>query len=295
MNNQLTIKVKKKKKIVTSIVLYSVMIILAAMFALPLFAMISKSMLNTSEFNSTTTILWPRTMKISNYVKVFTTIGSTESGVPYFLLYFWNTAKVVILSTVGLIISASFCAYGFTKIEFPGRNLVFFITLATTMIPSSVMIIPLYSLYQRFGWLDTSLPLWAGMWFGGGAINIFLVMQFLKGLPKELNECSSIDGASIFRQYFQVILPNCKAILAVIAIGSIIGSWNDIQAPLLYLQSQENFTLALGVYNLSLAVPKVDGQVIMAACVMMTIVPLVAFIADQKFFVESVVMSGIKG
>jgi len=150
-------------------------------------------------------------------------------------------------------------------------------------------------LYQRFGWLDTSLPLWAGMWFGGGAINIFLVMQFLKGLPKELNECSSIDGASIFRQYFQVILPNCKAILAVIAIGSIIGSWNDIQAPLLYLQSQENFTLALGVYNLSLAVPKVDGQVIMAACVMMTIVPLVAFIADQKFFVESVVMSGIKG
>ena len=163
-----------------------------------------------------------------------------------------------------------------------------------TMIPSSIMIIPLYALYSRFGWIDTHNPMWVGMWFGGGAANIFLVMQYMNRLPKELTESAAIDGANIFRQYFQIILPNCTPILAVLAVGSIVGPWNDIQTPLMYLESQEQYTLALGVSEMR-TLSEVDMPVILAACSMMTILPLAAFVFNQKFFVESVVTSGVKG
>ncbi len=250
--------------------------------------------MGTQEYWSPTLKLLPSEPVWENYKLAFTATGVMDNGTPYMLRYLFNTLKICILATVGLLLSASFCAFGFTKIKFPGRDLVFAITLGTTMIPSSIMIIPLYALYSRFGWIDTHNPMWVGMWFGGGAANIFLVMQYMNRLPKELTESAAIDGANIFRQYFQIILPNCTPILAVLAVGSIVGPWNDIQTPLMYLESQEQYTLALGVSEMR-TLSEVDMPVILAACSMMTILPLAAFVFNQKFFVESVVTSGVKG
>lgn len=286
--------IKNKKVLLGKCVLYIIEIFLALIFLFPFYTMIVKSLMGAEEYWSPTLRLFPNKIVWDNYVEAFSASGAMENGMPYMIQYLLNTLKICLLATVGLLLSASFCAFGFTKIKFPGRDLVFAITLATTMIPGSVMIVPLYSLYSRFHWINTHYPMWVGMWFGGGAANIFLVMQYMKRLPKELTESASIDGANIFRQYFQIILPNCVPILAVLAIGAIIGPWNDIQTPLLYLESQENYTLALGVSELR-TMAEVEMPVILAACTMMTLLPLVAFIFNQKFFVESVVTSGVKG
>ena len=287
-------KIYKTKKIIAKITLYLILSIMAAVFVFPFFAMFSKSLMTTTEYWSPKLHLWSDNAQWSNYTKVFEVAGNDEYGVSYMLIYLWNTLKIVVLATVGLLFSASICAYGFCKIKFPGRDLMFSIVLATTMIPSAVMLIPLYSLYTRFGWIDTSYPMWAGMWFGGGAINIFLVKQYMSTLPKELNESAAIDGAGLFRQYFQVILPNCKPILAVISIGAILGPWNDVQTPLMYLESQSNYTLALGIAYMRTGAD-VEMPILLAACTLMTILPIVAFVFNQKFFVESVVTSGVKG
>lgn len=287
-------RLTKKRKWIWKICLYAIMAFLAVIFIFPFFAMLTKSLMSSQEYWSPTLKMFPSKFMWGNYASVFTAGGETEGGMSYMLLYLINTLKICALATIGLLLSASFCAFGFTKIKFPGRNLVFAVTLATTMIPSSIMIIPLYTLYSRFGWIDTHYPMWAGMWFGGGAINIFLVMQFMRSLPKELTESAEIDGASIFRRYFQIILPNCKTILAVIAVGAIVGPWNDIQTPLMYLESQENFTLALGLSQMRID-NLVDMPVLLAGCALMTILPLAAFVFNQKFFVESVITSGIKG
>ncbi len=285
---------KRKNDLIKKILLYAVMTCLAAVFVFPFFAMVTKSLMTSGEYWSATLKMFPDKMMWANYKEVFTASGESESGISYMMLYLFNTLKICFLSTLGLLLSASFCAFGFTKIKFPGRNAVFALTLATTMIPQSIMIIPLYSLYTRFGWIDTHYPMWVGMWFGGGAINIFLVMQFMRSLPKELTESAEIDGANIFRRYFQIILPNCKTILAVIAVGAIVGPWNDIQTPLMYLESREMYTLALGISQMRID-NLVDMPVLLAGCVMMTFLPLAAFVFNQKFFVESVITSGIKG
>lgn len=287
-------KPRRVKKIIGKVALYAVMTFLAAVFVFPLFAMIMKSLMTNQQYWSSDFKVFPETLQWANYKTVIENSGVNGNGIPYILVYLFNTLKICALSTVGLLISASFCAYGFTKIQFKGRDLIFAVVLGSTMVPSAVMMIPLYSLYTKFGWIDTSYPMWVGMWFGGGAVNIFLVMQYMRGLPKELDESAEIDGAGYLRRYFQITLPNCKAILAVIAIGAIVGPWNDLQTPLLYLESQDNYTLALGVSYMRtdniLTMPE-----LLAACVMMTVLPLTAFLFNQKFFVESVVMSGVKG
>ena len=283
-----------KGELTVRIVTYIILVILSVIFLFPFYTMITKSLMTTSEYWSPELTLVPKTFRIENYKDIFINCGVNESGVSYLLVYLFNTLKICVLGAVGLIISASLCAYGFTKINFPGRDLVFTIVLGTTMIPSSIMIIPLYSLYSKFGWINTHYPMWAGLWFGGGAINIFLVMQYMRGLPKELNECASIDGANVFRQYLQIVLPNCKPILAVISIGAIVGPWNDIQTPLMYIDEQEMYTLALGISQMRLN-NEISMPSLLAACVLMTSVPLVAFVFNQRFFVESVVTSGIKG
>ena len=287
-------KCGKKRDWIWKTVLYLVMTLLAMVFVFPFFAMVSKSLMSSGEYWSATLKLFPDKVMWANYKDVFTAGGESEGGISYMLLYLWNTLKICFLATVGLLLSASFCAFGFTKIKFPGRNLIFAVTLATTMIPQSIMIIPLYALYSRFGWIDTHYPMWVGMWFGGGAINIFLVMQFMRSLPKELTESAQIDGANIFRRYFQIVLPNCKTILAVIAVGAIVGPWNDIKTPLMYLESQAKYTLALGLSQMRID-NLVDMPVLLAGCVLMTVLPLAAFVFNQKFFVESVITSGIKG
>lgn len=287
---------KKKKNRIINIVLYVVLSLLAVIFLFPIFSMIAKSLMSQSETQSLPPLLWSKNANFSNYIKVFTIEGS-YNGIPYMVLYLKNTIVLLILTSIGVVFSSAMVAYGFTKIRFPGRDAVFMVVLATMMIPGAVTMVPLYIMFDRLNWLNTLTPLWFPMWFGGGAVNIFLVKQFMRAIPTELNESAYIDGAGNFRQFFYIILPNCIPIMTVVLVGTIIGVWNDLMTPLIYLDTKENWTLAVGVTNLGLGSSgNMEGvPFVMAACTLMAIVPVTLFVFAQKYFIDNISFTGIKG
>ena len=284
-------KVKTRRKI-SHAVLYAIMGFLSLVFLFPLFSMVAKSLMLSTEVYELPPKLWPDNPQWSNYLEALKYSGSLD-GIPYILLYLKNTMLVIVMSAVGVILSASMCAFGFSKIEFPGRDKIFMGVLSTMMIPGIVTMIPLYILYAKVGWINTLLPLWVPLWFGGGGMTIFLVRQYMRTLPIGLTESAMIDGANYWQQYSRIILPNCKPILTVLAIGAFLGPWNDLMNPLLYLNSKEKWTLALGITNLGMG--QMGVTLVMAACTMMVIVPVLIFLFGQRFFIDSVILTGMKG
>lgn len=286
----------KKQRTIYIIILYCVLILFSIIFLFPLFSMITKSLMALSEVRELPPLLFPKTPQFVTYIKIFTYAGYFN-GIPYMLVYLKNTLVLVLLVGVGTLFSSSLCAFGFSKIEFPGRDILFFITLATMMIPSVVTMIPLYIIFTNLKWIDHLYPLWVPMWFGGGAMAIFLVKQYMRTIPDVLIESAKIDGANYWQQYSKIVLPNCRPILSVLAISCFLGPWNDLMGPLLYLNSKEKWTLSLGITNMGMgAIGQVEGLTyIMAACTMMIIVPVILFLFGQKYFINSVILTGIKG
>jgi multiple sugar transport system permease protein len=151
-----------------------------------------------------------------------------------------------------------------------------------------------FVIWVKLGFYDTDVPLWIGSWFGGGIMNIFLVRQYMSSMPYVLNESATIEGAGHFRIYSTIILPNCGPIIATLFVGSFLSIWNDFTGPLIYLKNQWNWTLAIGVSRFGL-----DGETgginyLMAACTLMTILPVMMFLFGQKFFIDSIILSGMK-
>lgn len=272
--------------------LYVFVITLALMFGFPLFWTLMSSLKTPQEMAAYPPVIIPADPQWVNYISVL-----IIPRIPV-LLWTWNSTFVVILVTIGTIITASLVAYSFARFEYRGRDALFMITLATIMLPAQVTLIPQFVLFHRLGWINTLLPLWVPYWFGGGAFAIFLMRQFFMSLPRDLDEAALIDGASYFRIYWSILLPLCKPILATLAIITTIATWSDFLGPLIYLNSPEKFTISVGLqfFNLS---PDVGGEpmqhLLMAACVM-SMVPMIAiFFLGQRFFVQGIVMSGIKG
>jgi multiple sugar transport system permease protein len=211
-----------------------------------------------------------------------------------FTLFALNTLFVTICCIFGQVLSASLVAFAFARLEWPGRNLLFFAMLATMMLPAEVTMIPSYLIYRRLGWIDTFLPLIAPSFLGGGAFFIFLFRQFLMSLPRELDEAARVDGCSSLRIYASVLMPLCKPIIATIAVFSFVGHWNDFLTPLIYLNSSEKFTLALGLqffrgtYDTSM-------HLLMAASTLVLLPVILVFFFAQKQFVRSIVLTGMKG
>jgi len=202
------------------------------------------------------------------------------------------------LGTLGTLISASLVAYSLARFEFRGRNTLFMITLATMMIPAQVTLIPQFVLFHKLGWINTLLPLWVPHWFGGGGFAIFLMRQFFLTLPRDLDEAALIDGASFFRIFWSILLPLTKPVLATLGIITIIAQWSDFLGPLIYLNSPEKFTVSVGLQFFN-TTPEVGGEpmqhLLMAACILSIIPVIVIFFLGQRFFVQGIVMSGIKG
>jgi multiple sugar transport system permease protein len=168
------------------------------------------------------------------------------------------------------------------------------------MLPSQVTLIPQYILFYRLGWIDTFQPLWVPAWFGGGAFNIFLLRQFLMSLPRDLDEAARVDGAGTFRVFWAILLPLCKPALAALAVISFLASWDDFLGPLIYLNSNEKFTLALGLRFFQTARGTEQGgaptlHLLMAASVLAVVPPIILFFCAQRYFVRGIVLSGIKG
>jgi multiple sugar transport system permease protein len=211
-----------------------------------------------------------------------------------FNIYLINTMIIAMLNMIAIIGTASLCAYGFARIKFPGRDFWFAIVLSTMMVPYFVLMIPQFVIFSRLGWIDTFLPLTVPFFFGGGAFNIFLLRQFFRTLPMELSDAARIDGCSDFGIYWRIIMPLAKPALATVAIFTLLFSWNDFIGPLLYLSSPEKFTVALGLATFR-SIMRTRWDLLMAAATAMILPIVLLFFFAQRYFIQGIAMSGIKG
>jgi ABC-type glycerol-3-phosphate transport system permease component len=271
-------------------VYYVVLVALALLFAFPLFWTVSSSLKSPSEILSYPPIIFPATPQWGNYLRVFTKAPFGQ--------WIFNTLFVVVLGTIGAVLSSTLVAYSFARFRYRGRDLIFLLTLGTLMLPAQVTLIPQYIIWSKLGFVNTLYPLWLPQWFGGGAFSIFLMRQFIMTIPRELDEAALIDGANRFRIFWMILLPLCLPALATITIISFIAGWDDYLTPLIYLNSQQMYTLALGL-SLFRNYPETGGlpqqHLLMAAAVMTTLPPIVLFFAAQRYFVRGIVLSGLKG
>ena len=172
---------------------------------------------------------------------------STRSTQKPFLLYFSNTMIMVVFNQIAILGTASLCGYALARIDFPGRDLWFGVALATMMLPYYVTMVPQFILFSRLGWMDTYKPLIIPYFFGGGAFNIFLFRQFFRTIPEDFSDAARIDGCSEFGIFWRIFVPLSTPVLITVSIFTFMASWNDFIGPLLYINSPEKFTIALGL------------------------------------------------
>jgi ABC-type glycerol-3-phosphate transport system permease component len=211
-----------------------------------------------------------------------------------FHLYFRNTFFIAMMNEIAILASASFCAYGFARIRFWGRDFWFAIVLATLMVPYFVLMIPQFVIFSRIGWTDSYLPLTVPFFFGGGAFNIFLLRQFFRSLPRELADAARIDGCNDFGIYARIMLPLSKPAMVTIAIFTFLFSWNDFIGPLLYINGPDKFTVALGLATFR-SILNTRWDLLMAASTVMIAPVILLFFIGQRYFIQGVVLSGLKG
>jgi multiple sugar transport system permease protein len=267
-------------------VLYSLLVILAFVFATPLIWLISTALKDDSQMVAWPPVWIPNPIRWDNFWTAWTA-GN-------FGLYFLNTTIITICATFGQLLTASMAAFGFARLRFPGRELLFSILLATLMLPYVVTLVPTFVLFKNLGWLNSFKPLIVPAYFGGGAFFIFLLRQFFRTLPREIFEQATIDGASNYRIYAQILLPLSKPALSTVAIFGFMAHWNDFLAPLIYINSPEKFTLTLGLRRF-MSLTDVRFQEMMAMALLMTLPVIIVFFFFQQYFIQGVVMSGLKG
>jgi multiple sugar transport system permease protein len=216
-------------------------------------------------------------------------IGTKSSG---FLLFMRNSLFISVMAVLGQILSSSFVAFGFARVNFKGRNTLFVILLATLMVPAQVTLIPLFSIYKSIGWIDSFLPLILPQ-FTAGAFNVFLIRQFMLGLPKELDESAEIDGANAFHIYRTIILPNCGPVLIIVGLFTFVASWQDVLGPLIYLDNPNYRTVSLGLeYFRS---PYVDNRPLLMAGALLSMIPVAClFLIAQRYIMSGIATTGLK-
>ena len=270
--------------------IYLVVTLFGIMFMMPFVFALSSSFKNYVEIHEYPPRWIPSTFHWDNYPEVFRQVA--------FAKFIKNSLVVVVLAGLGQLISATMVAYGFARFRFPGRETLFALVLSTMMLPWVVTIIPTFILFKWLDWLDSLKPLIVPAYFGGGAFFIFLLRQFFMTIPVDLDEAAIIDGASRATVLVQVILPLSTPALATVAIFSFLASWNDFFGPLIFLDRTENFTVTLLLrlfqQTASLGGEPVD-QLLMAASIMTTLPVVILFFVMQRYFVQGIVMSGIKG
>jgi len=260
----------------------------AFIMLIPFFWLISTSLkVRGTEF--TFPPVWiPRPAVWKNY---YTAIF--DSGLP-FTRFLLNTVIITSFNMVGVLLSASLAGFGFSRMRFPGRDKLFVLVLSTMMLPDIVTQIPSYLLFRLFGWIDTFLPLIVPTYLGGGAFNIFLYRQFFLGIPYELDEAARIDGAGTLDIYLKVIVPLSKPVMTSVAIFTFLGNWNSFMGPLIYLNSLEKMTLAVGLRAFQ-GLRGTEWNLMMAASAVMMVPVLVLFFAAQRYFIRGIVTTGFGG
>lgn len=267
-------------------IIFLVLCVLAVMFLFPFFWIVSSALQTTQEQQSLPLTWVPSKAQWNNFQVAWNTLPFTR--------YLLNSLLIVTASTIGAVASSAWCAYGFARLRFMGRTVWFYITLSTLMLPGTLTMIPVYLIMKDLGWLNTYYPLIVPAWFGGGAYNIFLLHQFMKGIPVELEEAAKIDGASIVRIFFQIIVPSIKPALAIVAWGTALASWGDILGPIIYITDANKWTFAQAIQVFPGSMPAGWGsQLEMAIAVVFMIPVIVGFFLLQRWLIEGIQLAGV--
>lgn len=253
----------------------------------PVIWWIGASFKSTSELSLPT--IWPKQWMWENY-----TDGWTFSSQYTFTTFFANTLMMEFWNVLGGVLTAALVGYGFARLNFKFRNFWFAVLMMTLMLPAQVTVVPQYILYNKLGFVDSYIPLILPHFFGGGAFFIFLVIQFIRGIPRELDEAAQIDGASVYGIFFRIIMPLIKPALYTVGIFTFLWSWDDFFSQLLYLSSVEKFTVGLGL-RMFIDQFEVQWGQLLAMSLLSVLPSAIIFFLAQKHFVEGIATTGIKG
>ena len=230
--------------------------------------------------------LFTRPLRWNNFSDGWTALPFTR--------WFFNTSVITVLSVAGAMLSSSLVAYGFARLEFPGRTILFVILLSTMMLPFHVRLIPMFITFRFLGWIDTYLPLIVPFFFGGVPFFIFLVRQFFLTIPLEMEDAAAIDGAGVFASFLLIILPLSRPVLGVVGVFAFIRVWNDFLEPLIYIHSMDKMTLSLGLRFFQ-DQDFTDWTSLMAVSIIVLVPSVALFFVAQKYYIHGVVTTGIKG
>ncbi|MEU3101429.1 carbohydrate ABC transporter permease [Streptomyces griseoflavus] len=209
--------------------------------------------------------------------------------------FFWNSLMYAVLAVAGVVLSSSLTAYAFAKIRFAGRNLLFTLMIGTLLLPYHVLLIPQYVLFRNLGLTDTLVPLVAGKFLATEAFFVFLMVQFMRGLPRELDEAAKLDGCGHLRTYWSVVLPLSRPAIITSAIFTFINAWNDFMGPLIYLNTPEKYTVSLGLMMFR-DQEGISDYGSMIAMSLVALMPVIAFfMAFQRHLIDGMATSGLKG
>ena len=276
-----------------NVLIHSTLLILSALFLLPMVWMVLTSLKPIEETMKQPPVWVPSEFQWGNFWKAFS-YDSDKLGFIPFLIYGRNTFVLCALIVIGTVISNSIVAYSFARLKWPGRDIMFGLTLATMMVPFPVLMVPIFALFKDLGWIGSFKPLWVPAWFGA-AFNIFLLRQFFRSIPNELSEAAKIDGGSEWLIFSKIVLPLSKPALIVVALFSFMSAWGDFLGPLIYLLDQKSFTLSLGLQAYQSQAGGTQWNLLMAASTMVLAPVVVLFFFAQRFFIQGITMTGIKG
>ncbi|MBL8048304.1 MAG: carbohydrate ABC transporter permease [Chthonomonas sp.] len=256
-------------------------------FLAPFLMSISLSLKTAGEISTTSVWSPPQNPTLNNYKEVLSNPNMS------FGRFFQNTLLIATLATLGTVLSAALVAYPFARLKFKGRDRLFVLLLSTMMLPGVVTLIPTFVLFKHLHWINTYLPLIVPAYLGGGAFNIFLIRQFMMGLPRDLDEAATLDGASHMQIFWRILFPLCGPVIATVGVFSFIGAWRDFMGPLLYLNDVDKQTLELGLSTFNSQF-NAQWHLLMPGTVLVTIPLIIIFILGQRYFVKGISMTGMK-
>lgn len=274
------------RRVLGRLVVYLLCILGSALMLFPLVWLVRSSVMELGQIFTFPPEWIPNPWRWQNYPEALTTI-------PFFL-YFRNTLTILVPTVLGTVLTSALAAYGFSRLRWPGRDTVFNILLTTLMLPYAVTLIPTFLLWAKLDLINTFWPLIVPHWFGGGIFSIFLLRQFFRTIPKELDEAALIDGANPLQILWNIIVPLSRPALIAVAIFAALASWNDFLGPLIYLNDSRNFTLALGLAEFT-GLYSSQWHLLMAASTVVIVPVIVLFFFAQRYFIEGIALTGSKG
>lgn len=278
---------KETKEFVYNSSLTLLAVLMSLVLIFPLYWMVSTSFKTAAEANAPKPVWIPAEPQLDAYQEILSN--------PTWKVYIANSVFVTALGVGGTLASVTVVAYAFSRIQWPGRDAIFFVMLGTMMLPIQTTLVPQYVLFNKLGWVNTFNPITIPGFFAGGAAMIFLLRQFMLAIPNDLDEAALMDGANHFQIFWHIILPLTRPAMATVGLFLFVGQWNSLQFPLIYLQSKELHTLPMAILNLFNPQSPTQPWPLIMATSLVAVAPLIlTFLFAQRYFVESIVLTGQK-